>query len=209
MKSKAKIEQENSELQRKVSERQHRLGDLNTDIVRKTTEIEKITNLLTMPEQLKNKDKEIVDLRSHYEHVLREEKEKNEYLDQAYEELHREFEDLQRPPPKSVLEVIEKRFSEQKPPIAAAPPQKVETSKPAQTIQRVTEREKTEKERIIETVTSDPFTNQEIQCPQTGQYVDITKECRKGCSDIFQCPYWQEISKDKVPLDAKIRLRES
>lgn len=208
MKSKAKIEQEISECQHKVSEAQHKLGDLNADIVRKTRETEKITNLLTMPEQLKKKEKEIADLRAHYENVLREEKEKNEYLDQAYDELHRQFEDLQTPPPKSVLEV-EKRLSEQEQPMAA-PPKKTEASKATQIIQKVTERETTtKKERIIETVTSDPFTNQEIQCPLKGQYVDIAKECKKACKDFAQCRFFEEIINGTVPLGAEIRLRQS
>lgn len=210
MESKAKLEQEDSELEQKYSERQHRLGDLNTDIVRKTKELEKIENFLTMPERLQKKDKEIADLKV----ALKENQKNIEYLDQACTEMKERCEGLQRQVeplqtvPRNVLDVVQKRVSEQKPPIAAAAAQKVEASKPAQTIQRVTEREKTEKERIVETVTSDPFTNKEIQCPQTGKYVDITKECNKACSDIFQCPYWQEINKGTVPLGAEIRLRQ-
>lgn len=213
MKSRGKIEQENSELQHKLSDRQHKLGDLNTEILKKTTELEEIQNFLTMPELLKKKEKEIADLKGHYERALREEQDKTKYLDDAYrekeercEELERQLETLQIAP-KSVLEA-EKRLSEEKPSIVAAP-QKVEGSKPTQTIQRVTEREKTEKERIIETVTSDPFANQEIECPLKRQYVDIAKECKRSCGDISDCPYLQDINKGKVPLGAKIRLRES
>jgi DNA repair exonuclease SbcCD ATPase subunit len=84
MKSRAKIEQENSELQRKVfevqhrlSEAQHKLADLDADMVRKTKELKKIENLLNMPEQVQEKDKEIADLKSYYEDALREEKEKS------------------------------------------------------------------------------------------------------------------------------------
>lgn len=212
MKSKAKIEQEISECQHEVSKAQHKLGDLNADIVSKTRETEKITNLLTMPEQLKKKEKEIAHLRAHYEDAVKDEQDKNKYLDdecremeKRCKELQRQLENVQTVPP-SVLEV-EKRLSEQKQPIAA-PPQKVEGSKAPQTIQRVTEREKTEKERIVETVTSDPFTNQQIECPLKGnQYVDIIKQCKKDCQDFYQCRFWEEINNGTVPLEAKIRER--
>jgi hypothetical protein len=212
MKSRGKIEQENSELQRKGSEAQHKLGDLNADILRKTRETEKITNLLTMPEQLKKKDKEIADLRAHYEDALKDERDKSKYLDDECREMEKRCEELQgqlenlQTLPKSVLEV-EKRLSEQEQP-SAAPAQKVEGNKPTQTIQKVTEREKTVKERVVETVTSDPFTNQEIKCPLTGGYVDIIKECKKGCKDLLRCQFWPEINKGTVPLGAEIRLRQ-
>jgi hypothetical protein len=212
MQSRGKIGQQNSELQRKASEAQHKLGDLNTEIVGKRKELEKIESLSNMPEQLRKKEKEIADLRGHYELELRNEKDKTKYLEdecrargERNEELQRQVETLQRPS-ESVLEA-EKKLSEEKQPIAA-PAQKVEASKTTQTIQRVTEREKIEKERIVETVTSDPFTNQEIECPLKGQqYVDIIAECKRGCKDFYQCPFWEEINKGTLPLEAKIRER--
>lgn len=199
MRSRERIEQENSEVQ-------HKLGIMNAEIAKKTRELEKIKDSLNLPDQLKKKEKEIADLRSQYELKLRDEKEKNKYLDDACTELQRQVEDLQTVP-ESVRDAVEKRLSEQKP--LFTPPQEVEGSKPTQTIQRVTERQETKKERIIETVTSDPFANQEIECPLRGkQYVDITKECKKGCPDYYQCPFWQEINKGTVPSDAKIRVKE-
>jgi hypothetical protein len=196
MQSRVKIEQQNSELQRKLSETQHKLGDLKTEIGKRTTELENIENLSKMPEQLKKKDKAIADLK-------RADQEKNKYID----DLCKQLETPQTVPP-SVLEVVE-NLSEQKTPIAA-PSQKVEANKATQTIQRVTEKEKTvEKERIVETVTSDPFTNQEIKCPLTGKWMDIIKECKKSCKDAWECPFLLEINKGTVPLGAQIRLRQS
>lgn len=204
MKSKERIQEENSEAQEK-------LEHLNTEIGEKTKKLEKTKDLLSLPDQLKKKDKDIADLKSHYEGKLKEEKIKNTYLNDQCKEMKETIEELRRQEtpqkvPKSVRDVVEKRLSEQKQPIF--PPQEVEESKPAQTIQRVTERQETKKERIIETVASDPFTNREIECPLKGQYMDIVKECKKDCPDYYRCPYGPAINKGIVPLGAKIRVRE-
>jgi predicted nuclease with TOPRIM domain len=179
---------------------------LNADIFKKTRESETITSLVTMPGELKKKEKEIADLRKHYENALREEQEKNKYLDDAYREMEKRHDELERQlenlqtVPKSVLEV-------QKPPIPQ--PQKTDTNNVTPPIQRITEREKTEKERIIETIATNPFTNREIQCPlKKQQYQDIMKECNKACSALAECPYWPDISRGTVPLGAKIRDKQ-
>jgi len=189
MDSRRKIEQANSELQRKFSETQRKLGNLSADIVSKRREMEKIDDLLSMPEQLKKKDDE-----------LREEKDKTNYLDDVCKELQGQLETLQRPEGNAKVEEISQKLNvamnrpvESKPVFHGnlsqtenPPIQKVERNAP------LVERTTTIKEKFapppqqklpLPTQQKAALPPEHVECPDINESVNVEETCKRKCDN--------------------------
>jgi hypothetical protein len=185
-----------------------------------TVEEDKLRNLINYPSELQDTKKELEkaknSIKNYYEP---RDKEKQHHIDDLKNRLKKKEDTGQNIEYSTYLKDVraEKQNTIEESPQAivsnvithsakSEKPSEQKSSMP-QTVQRITEREKTEKtekEKITEVVISDPLADKEIKCEIKG-WVSIVSECKGKCLKTPFCPFWMDIYVGKIPQDAEIR----
>ena len=161
MQRKEKIEQE-------IVKSEHRLGNLRTEINEETKQLKNIENWTNMPEQLKDKDKEIAGLQRNLEDRLKEK-------DAEIRELQEGMNALENDCLKSSMEPYDKIHSEQNTSI----------------VERITKKEEiTEKFQQPQQTQTRP--SQLVLCPKARETVSFEDVCKKTCQSFMECPNYAE-----------------